>query len=309
MPYFQLENIYWEYQINATMKFSTYLDSNKKYTLVLPEIKGSAYTNETFFQTITNAKVVSAKYFIIGTMSAIKDVMKISMTMYNTSDSSKVWVDTLVSRTSYDLDSILKLFADNIGTENIPSKDNTQYSLAYYNPTELVKPDASVDFGISVSGAYSIIDRVDNKASVGLGFIVSYDSKRMIFDFQGDYLLGDLEDYDNGNIVIYDIRISGSYPLINKKTTPYIGGSISFGGVTYWYPTPNPKHYPFYERGDGAGLALFANCGYLFDRNSHVKFRLAGSFIFPLYKAKTFPFNIEETQRPIGFRVNAIILF
>jgi hypothetical protein len=302
MPYFQLERIYWEYQISAAKTFKTYLDSNKRYTLVLPQLKGSTYPNETFTQTIANADSVGANYFIEGKLTALNDVMQISMSMYNTSDSSNVWSDTLIARTAYDLDPILKLFADLIGTDRKASKENNNYSLTYYYPKELVKVDATVNFGFSLSGGYTTVDRGNHKVSPGIGLLVSYDSKPLILDLQVDYLPGD---YHNGVFLLADLRVSGLYPFKTTKTTPFIGGSIAFSGVRLTYPNPNPNSYFTEERADGKGLAIFVNTGYIINRNSNYNFRLTGSFFFPFYQTRTHPL---ETRIPLGFMINAVIL-
>jgi hypothetical protein len=303
MPYFQLEKIYWEYQISAAKTFKTFLDSNKRYTLVLPQLNGSTYPNETFTQTIANANSVGAIYFIKGKLTALNDVMQISMSMYNTSDSSNVWSDTLVVRTTYDLDSILLLFADNIGTDKKASEDGKIYSLANYSQQELVKYDPTMDLGFSISGGYTIADRGNHKVSPGIGFLISYDSKPLIFDFQVDYFPGN---YHKGVFLLADMRVSGLYPLKTSKTTPFIGGSIAFSGVRLTYPNPIPGTFFTEQRADGMGLAIFVNGGYLINRNSNYNFRLVGSLFCPLFQTSTF--HPLETRIPFGFMINAVIL-
>ena len=223
-------------------------------------------------------------------MNALNEVLIISMTMYNTADSNKIWSDVLKARTPDDLDPILQRFANNIGTDQKASKDGDIYSVTNYDSKELTKVDASANYGVSISGSYSFVEKVDNSTSAGFGLLASYDLRDVILDIQGDFLFGDIQ--------IYDVRISGLYPFKNSKNTPFVGGSIAWGGTTLKYK-PSGSYYN--DRFSDGGLAMFVNGGYIFNRNSNVNFRLAGSFIFPLYKT--------ETQRPIGFMINAAILF
>ena len=294
MPYFQIENMHWEYQISAAKIFRTYLNNNNKYTLILPQTKDSIYPNETFTQTIKNAKTAGAKYFIIGEMNALNDVMIISMSLYNTSDSTKVWSDILKARNPDDLDPILQKYANNIGTDLKASKDGDIYSVTNYDSKELSKVDASAYFGVSISGAYSIVNKVSNQTSAGFGLLASYDIRDIILDIEGDYAFG--------NVKIYDLRISGLYPFKKSKNTPFIGGSIAISGVTL-SENNNNNTYSYYNVENGSGLSMFFNGGYIFNRNSNVNFRISGSVILPFYKTKI------NLQRPISFMLNAAILF
>ena len=288
MPYFQIENMHWEYQISAAKIFRTYLNNNNKYTLILPQTKDSIYPNETFTQTIKNAKTAGAKYFIIGEMNALNDVMIISMSLYNTSDSTKVWSDILKARNPDDLDPILQKYANNIGTDLKASKDGDIYSVTNYDSKELTKVDASTNFGFCISGSYCAVTNVDNPTSSGFGLIASYDIRDIILDIQGDLLFG--------NVYFYDVRISGLYPFKKSRNTPFIGGSMAWGGNTIDFKNNN-----YIDSNNKGGLAMFANGGYIFNRNANVNFRLTGSVIVPFYKV--------EKQMPLTFMINAAILF
>lgn len=287
MPYFQIENMHWEYQISAAKIFRTYLNNENKYVLILPETKDSIYPKETFVETVSNAKAAGAKYFITGEMNALNDVMVISMVMYKTADTGKVWSDILKARTPDDLDPILQRFAKNLGSDQKASKDNDIYSVTNYDSKQLTKVDATASFGVSISGAYTLAENVGNNTSAGFGLLASYDIRDVILDIQGDMLYGDVK--------IYDVRISGLYPFKSSKHTPFVGGSIAWSGTTIEY---NNYYYPHFS---GSGLAMFVNGGYLFNRNSNVNFRVTGSCVFPLYQVKY--------MNPIGFMLNAAILF
>ena len=201
MPFFQIENMHWEYQISAAKIFRTYVNINNKYSLILPETKDTIYPKESFHQTITNAKSAGAKYFIIGEMNALNDVMIISMTLYTTADSNKVWTDMLKARTPDDLDPILQRLAKNIGTDKKASVDGDIYSVTNYDSKPLSKVNTNVNFGVAISGAYCFVNKVSNNTPAGFGLLASYDARDVIFDLQGDFLFG--------NIKMYGARISG----------------------------------------------------------------------------------------------------
>jgi hypothetical protein len=306
MPYFQLDNIYWEYQLSAAKTFKSYLDSNKRYLVVLPDLKQKPYPNESFDQTILNARAAAAGYFIIGKLKSHKDAMVISMEMYNTSDSSRIWCDSLIARTTYDLDPALRLFAQYIGTEKIASKEYKNFAVTYFYPKELVKVDATFNYGVEFCGIYTNVDRGNKKFSRGFGFLISYDKKRSILDIQGDYFPGN---YHHCILQFFDIRATYLHPLKTTKSTPLVGGSLAYSIFALTYPNPNPKSYFTEENEWGTGLAIFINAGYLFKRNSIFNYRLTGSFYYSFFKAETEPFNKILKDRPLGFIVNAAIQF
>jgi hypothetical protein len=289
MPFFQIENMHWGYQMSAAKIFRTFLNNDNKYTLLLPETKDTIYPNETFQQTKDNANAVGAKYFIVGEMNALNDVMIISMTLYNSADGSKVWSDVLKARTPDDLDPILQRFANNIGTDQKASKDGDIYSVTNYDSKPLTKVDASVNYGVAISGAYYFIDNVDNTASAGFGALVSYDIRDVILDLQGELLFGDVR--------FQDIKISCLYPFTSSKNTPFLGGSIAYSGTTVTY---NSGTSNFIEN-SGSGLAIQANGGMIFSRSSNVNFRISGAFTIPFYQV--------GDHTPLGAMISASILF
>jgi len=290
MPFFQIENMHWEYQMSAAKIFKNYVNDINKYTLILPETKDTTYPKESFHQTILNAKTAGTKYFIIAEMNALNDVMIVSMTMYNTSDSSKVWNDLLKARTPDDLDPILQRLAKCLGTDKKASVDGDIYSVTNYDSKPLSKVNTSVNFGVAISGAYCFVNKVSNQTPAGFGLLASYDARDVIFDLQGDFLFGDIK--------MYGVRISGLYPFKSSKNTPYIGGSIAWSGTTL---SSNDNSY-YSTSHSGGGLAFYANGGYIFNRNSTVNFRVAGSIIIPTYKT-------DDNQVPLGLMMNVAILF
>jgi hypothetical protein len=299
MPYFQIENIYWEHQINATKIFSNYLNSGNRYHVILPQLKGSVYPEETFTQTIANAISINAKYFIIGKLKAKEDVLKILISLYTTTDSSLIWNDSLIARTKNDLDSVIKLFADYIGTDQKASNFEKKYTEQLYYPKELIKPYASFNFGASISCAYTMADSVENHTSAGYSFIASYDTRHFIMDLKIDFI--------KGKVSIIDIALSGNMPLLNTKSTPYIGGSIGYSDISLFYPSYSVWTFANNSQADGNGLVLFWNVGYLIKRNLKVKFRLDGSFYYPLFYPETAA-DYSRIKKPRGYILKAVVL-
>lgn len=292
MPYFQVENMHWQYQISATKIFKTYLNMNNKYELVLPELKDSIYSKETFEQTVANASALNAKYFLIGEMNALNEVMIVSLTLYNTNDKSKVWSDVLKAKTPDDLDPILQKIANNFNTETKSANTDDIYSVTQYDSKELTKVQATTNFGVSISGAFSMLSDVKNISSAGFGLILSHDLRDVILDVQGDFLFGDVR--------IYDIRISGLYPFKKARNTPYIGGSIAWQGTSVSFKSnTDPDYYVNYD--SNGGLGMFINGGYIFNRTSNVNFRINSSLNIPFYEVKD--------EFPVYLMINAAILF
>lgn len=303
MPYFQIERIYYEYQTISTKKFETYFDSTKTRTLVLPENNGDTNPKETFTQTIFNAQKAKADFFIVGKMKAYKDVITISMTLYSSVDSSNLWTDTLIARTTQDLNPILKLFADYIGTDKKASIVNNTFALQNYYPQELIKTDATTYFGLTPSAAYFSARKAKNGFTGGYGFAFSYDLNDKILDLQMDYFPGD---YHGCIIQYFDLKASYLYPLRTIKESAFIGGGIGYSAIRITYPNPNPNSFFTEERADGMGLTLFLNGGYLFNRNSKLKFRLAGSVALAIYSTKAY--NSGGSMMPVGFMLNGFML-
>jgi len=292
MPYFQVENMHWQYQVSTTKILKTYLNMNNKYELVLPELKDSIYSKETFEQTAANASALNAKYFLIGEMNALNEVMIVSLTLYNTNDKSKVWSDVLKAKSPDDLDPILQKIANNFNTEAKSVNVDDIYTVTQYDSKELTKVKATTNYGVSISGAFSMLNNVENNSSAGFGLILSHDLRDVILDVQADFLFGDVK--------IYDIRVSGLYPFSKAKNTPYIGGSIAWQGTSVNFKTNNDPNY-YYEYDSEGGLGMFINGGYIFNRTSNVNFRINGSFNIPFYEVKN--------QAPMYFMINAAILF
>ena len=52
MPYFEMNNINYDYQLLAAKTFKTYIDNNNKYLLILPDLKNKEYNQYKNFDQI-----------------------------------------------------------------------------------------------------------------------------------------------------------------------------------------------------------------------------------------------------------------
>jgi len=294
MPFFNIENMHSAYQISAAKIFRSYVNANNKYLLLLPETTDTIYTVESFDQTQKNAKTAGAKYFLIAEMNALNDVMIVSMSLYKTSDTSRVWGDMLKARTLEDLDPILQRFAKNLGTDKKASVDGDIYTVTDYDAKELNKISTTPHCGLAICGGYFLVNKVKNSTPAGFGLLATYDVRDVIFDLEGDFLFGDIKSYG--------VRISGLYPFKSSKNTPFVGGSIAWSGISATYKNSYYDYSNYYSNNrSGGGLALYANGGYIFNRNASVNFRVTGSFVLPTYKV--------GDKYPVGGQLGGAIIF
>jgi len=293
MPFFRVDNIHPDYRFTTAKIFKMYVNANQKYELVLPVRVDSTYTEESIQQIQQNAKNIQAKYFIIGEMNALNNTLILSVSMYNTEDSKKVWSDLAKANTPDDLDPLLQKMANNIGSQQKASQDGDIYNVTSYDSKELNKIEATYQFGVSISGATCLIKDVKNISPAGFGAFISYDIRDVILDIQGDMLFGDIN--------IYYGKLSGLYPFKKSKNTPFAGGSIGYGGSSIVFKSSDTSGMFSNERVSGSGLMLFVNGGYILGRNANVNMRITGSFIAPLFRVKD--------KKPIGFMLSAAIIF
>ncbi len=296
LNYFSTENVYWEYQSSVTKIFKNFIINEGKYSVIIPEKTDSIYPDEPFEITKQKAQVAEAKYFIIGELNALNEVLIFSITMYNTSDGTKVWSDILKAKSPDDLDPILTKIAKTLGTENKSSQDGDIYNVTNYEAEQLKKVEATLNYGLTINGGYCYIEGVKNMFLSGFGGIVSYDLRDIIADIEGNIYLGDVD--------IYYISINGLYPFKYSKNTPFLGGGVSFSSICYEKEVKKNSLYEDYyytSHISSKGLAFIVKGGYIFNRIGNTNLRLSGSLIIPTYEV--------GTRYPLGFGIGATILF
>ena len=218
-----------------------------------------------------------------------------SMCMYRTSDTSIVWNDTLLVRTSHDLDTVLKIFAKYIGTDTKASKVNKAYSMSYYLPSEFNKVDATFEYGVSIDAGYTNDYCGNHKVSPGIGLVGSYNSKHFIIDIFGDYLPGSRS--GTGPFQLTDIGVEGLLPLKKTKTTTFAGAGILYNFIGIDYPIPNasPNSYAKWVDDGAGGMSLLLTTGYIFNRHKKENFWISVEYRYTLNKIDLDPFDERLT--------------
>lgn len=258
-PLFELLNVHPDYQYSTSKLLKTYVDSNGRYEMVLPSKTDSLSGMETLDEIQNKARLLNANYFLIGEMNALKDIMIITISLYKTADGQKVWTDILKARTVDDLDPILQLIAKSLGTTMKASEAEDIYSVSQYNSPALNKRNANTSFGVFIGGTYTFYPHVQNNFSSGLGLKLSYDTRNLIFDINGELYFSVID--------IYNLNLNVLYPFSKGAQTPFLGGGLGFGGHSI-----DTNSSEFMTSSNG-GLLLYAHGGYLFNRTSTVQVR------------------------------------
>ncbi len=296
-PYFELINMHPDYQYSVSKLFKTYVDNNSSYEIILPTKPDSVYDYETQAQSIKNAKQHQAKYFIKGELNALDDIVIVSVSMYETSSGNKIWSDMLKAYTPDDLDPVMLRLSKTIGTGKKASEESDIYSVTEYESPELDKVSANKSFGVYIGSVYTPFKDVENNFSSGFGVKFSYDTRDLLLDLNGELYFQDIR--------IYNFNLAALYPFSKKKSTPYLGGGLGYGGMTITKEEKSlNSDYPFDyydENYRGSGLSLFAKGGYLFNRTSDVNVRIEGGPYITTYEI--------DNQLPYGFMLNMVLSF
>jgi hypothetical protein len=298
MPFFEVMNMHHDYQYSTSKLFKAYVDKNNKYQLIIPERVDSLSTGKSIELVRQKAAELNCTYFIQGELNRLGDIVIINVSMYNTSDSKKIWTSLLKASTPDDIDPIMEKMASTLGSQN-QVNDNSIYNVSGYEAKELNKIGANRYFGVSVGGGYAFVSHINKNFPAGFGVVGSYDMRNLIFNIKGELYFSDAD--------IYYFDIDAIYPFSSLKNSAFLSGGMGYGGVTLTSNQPITSSYTLvpYSYSDTqtseGGLLLFAGGGYLLNRNSDVSVRFAGNFFFPLFKV--------GTTIPVGVLISTTLLF
>lgn len=260
MPFFEVINLNAEYQYSASRLLKSYMDERGRYMLLLPEKPEGLYPVQPADQVKSKAASLGAKYYIIGDLNRVGEVVVVTIIMYNTSDGSKYWSDKLRAQTPDELDPILQKLAVNMGNAaRIETTDNN------YN-TDYNKIEAKYSLGVSVGGAFLFSGGSDPLP--GIGIFGTYDAPNIILEIKGQGYFSKGTDIVVGSLEAY-------YPFNQERITPFLGGGLGMGFTSV------PGTFGTEE--NNAGLMLLAGGGYFFNRNSNASLRLSGNLFSGLY--------------------------
>jgi len=292
MPFFEVLNMHPDYQYSSSKLFKSYLTEQNVYDLILPEKSDTLYKESTA-KTAETAKTLGASFYAIGEINVVgQNLMVISLSMYKTSDASKVWSDIVKAKGLADLDPVLQKLARAISSNTKSNLEGDIYNVSNYESKTLQKVNASYYWGLKVGGAYPFMKYI-TKPSAGIGAVFSYDSRNWIVDVTGEMYFGDAG--------IYDFNVAMTYPFTSKMHGPFASGGLGFGGISYKETKINFYGDPYPDPTSTGGLMLFAGGGYLINRNSNVNVRIGAQAFVSGFKA--------QGIIPVGIMFNITVLF
>lgn len=199
-----------------------------------------------------------------------------------------MWSRVAKAKTPDDIDPVFdRISKDIFITKESNSEDI--YSLSDYDSKELNKIGANRYIGGSVCGGYSMLSGATERFSSGLGFVASFDSRSMIYNFNA-------EGYFSGVGISY-VNIQAMYPFSSGKISPYLSAAMGFGGINANIKRDNDNYENFSE----SGLLIFVGGGYIFNRTSDVSLRVNANFYLPAFEL--------DNKLPIGFLLSTSLLF
>jgi len=286
MPYFEVINIHKDYQLATTRLLKTYLETNNKTELVLP-VRDTAYYSENREQALIKAKSLKINNVLIGELNRVGETVIISITLYKTETGEKTWNTILKASSPDDLDPVMQKIASSINNRNTVKNSEDIYNVTDYNSKQLNKMVANTFLGIEIGGGATFIN-TPNKFPAGFGIIYSGDLRTILFDVKGCLYFSDVS--------MYNINIQINYPLLNKLSSPFVGGGLGYG-----YTSINSNDQNNNKLYEGNGLTLFAGAGYIFNRTSNINLRCNASLFFSMYEV--------NSVYPSGLLLGVSVLF
>jgi hypothetical protein len=275
LAYFEAINMNKDYQYSSAKLLKSYMEDTKRYKVILPsaEPDGKAEEEET---AKANAARIGTKYYVLGSLNRLGEVVIVNIHMYETANGNLVWSDKLKAKNPEDLDPIFQKVANHIGTVNKAATDDDIYNVTQYDSKELNKIQATSYFGASLGGMVLFNNWADEPIP-GLGVLWSYDTRKLLLEIKGNWFFSKPVDVYNFSLEVYK-------PLSNKSLTPFIGGGLAVGGTTVTYEN-NDGLYPYYfsDRESKGGLMAIAGGGLIFNRNSNAEVRASGNIIHGFY--------------------------
>lgn len=286
MPYFEVINMHPDYQNSATHLLKTYLESGNKMELILPD-KDTLYYKESKDQAIAKAKSLNIGHVLIGELNRIGETVVISASIYKVENGEKEWNTIQKALSPDDIDPIMQKLADNLNNQNSLNNPDNIYNVTDYNSRQLNKITANTYWGLEIGGGATFIN-VGNKFPAGFGIVYSGDLRSIIFDLKGSMYFSDVN--------LYNLNVQINYPLINKISSPFIGGGLGYG-----YTTIKKDNLYISDYYSGNGLTLYAGGGYIINRTSNINLRLNANLFFSMYEVN----NIH----PAGILIGVMVLF
>lgn len=285
-PAYEIINVHVQHQYVTSKLFKNYVDANGQYEIVLPEnlknlSNNSMVYSETKEETREKALELKTSYFIMADMSAIGDLLIVNMKMYNTSSNQLIWSDALKANQLEDLDKVIRLFANALGTEELAVESGDIYSVTQYDSEELNKRQATLSWGVTFGGGAILAKDTRNASMSGFGIMKSYDIRNLILDIKTEFYFGEAT---NATRLGMNLLV----PLTKNNTSLFYGGGIYYGGMSYEYKhkIENTSHWnsSIYREVHNSGIELEGNFGIIFNRLASLQLRATVTPVIATYK-------------------------
>ncbi len=282
-PAFETINVHFKHQYVTSKLFKNYVDANGNYKIILADnLSKEVEYSESFEETKSNALRHKTSYFILSDMSAIGNLLIVNMKMYNTASGEMIWSDALKADELEDLDPVIHLLANALGSEEPAVKAGDIYSVTQYESKELNKRRASESWGITIGGGAILGSDIKNAGISGFGLVKSFDSGDFILDIKAEIHFG--ERGTNTRRIGMNIL----KPVSKNDMSLFYGGGIYYGGMSYEKPNldneDNPYWYGYDDEINNSGLEIEGNFGVILNRLSSIQLRATVSPMLALYK-------------------------
>jgi hypothetical protein len=284
-PYFELVNVHSDYQFASAKLLKSYVDGAGKYQLELPPRSDSLVHQPAPDSVRKLAQAQGCPKYLLGDLTRLGESVIVSFALYNAADGSLVWSDRLKAAGPDDLDPILQKLARNLGTLNSAQTDGNIYSVTQQDSKRLRQKQSNNSFGATIGGTW--LPKYPMSGFLGgMGINWLYDNRNLLVQMDAKFQGFDGDDDESASL--FDFGISAYYPFLDKDWTPFLGGGVSYGVISYSRPdteSSSTDYYDYYsESEDKNGLLFHAGGGLLFSRTSTVNLRLRTEYMVSSFK-------------------------
>lgn len=283
LPSFELTNVHDDYRSAATKLFQRYAEKDGRYEIVTPKEGDSLSLSPSREKIQQVAKSRNCSKFVLGDMTRIGETVIVTVSLYNVQDGKLAWSDAMKAKTPDDIDPILERMGKNVGTGRVASESDDIYNVTQKETEKLRKKRLNRYFGFGIVGLLQIPDP-GPQFEPGLDFFWLYDSRNLLLqlDCSFDYY-NDTD--DKSSFWDFLLGISAYYPLLDRSTTPFIGGGVSYGfSYASYERRDDGDYYSTSETDDNSGILLRAGGGIFFNRTSNVILQIRAEYQFSTYR-------------------------
>ncbi len=298
LPDFELTNIHADYRAAATKLFQRYAEKDGRYEIVTQEASDSLSQSPSRERIQQVARSRDCAKFVRGDMTRIGETVVVTVSLYDAQTGNLAWSDAMKAKTPDDIDPILERMGKNIGTGRGASESDDIYSVTRKETETLRKKKTNRYFGFGIIG-FLQIPEPGPQFEPGLDFFWLYDSRNLLLELDCSF---DYYSENDGETSFWDflLGISAYYPILDRSTTPIVGGGVSYG-FSYASYEKSHDYYSTSEIDDNSGILLRAGGGILLNRTSNVILQIRAEYQFSTYKLQNHWISGPRFAVELGF--------